>query len=134
MSVYTAPTYTQKEGKKGEKRKRGPRNSMNSLYKVTTSPPQFQFLKMMKEDLTLERSCDAELNLQLCSVRYVHTKRFLSELLAFLDHFNVLFTSLQVINTLFHLLDSISNYLSFQLLDSIPHYYISCFNFQFNLS
>eukprot|EP00116_Pleurobrachia_bachei_P008052 sb/3468314/ len=57
---------------------------------------QFELRKYKAEDKNLERSCDSTLQLHLSSIRYVHTKRFLAETLAFLDHFMTLDTSLQV--------------------------------------
>ena len=69
---------------------------------VTMSPDllmnysQFDFKKCTKEDRELLREYDSSLTLHMSSIRYVHTKRFLAETLAFLDHFIVLDTSLQV--------------------------------------
>ena len=61
---------------------------------------QFDFKKYTKEDRELAREYDSSLTLHMSAIRYVHTKRFLAETLAFLDHFMVLDTSLQVLNTL----------------------------------
>ena len=58
---------------------------------------QFDFKKYKTEDRELARGCDSSLLLHMSAIRYVHTKRFLAETLAFLDHFIVLDTSLQVI-------------------------------------
>ena len=36
------------------------------------------------------RECDMRLKLRMASVRYIHTQRFVSETLAFVQHFNQL--------------------------------------------
>ena len=65
-------------------------------YSPSLISPQFDFKKCTKEDRELLREYDSSLTLHMSSIRYVHTKRFLAETLAFLDHFIVLDTSLQV--------------------------------------
>ncbi|XP_070561460.1 LOW QUALITY PROTEIN: intermembrane lipid transfer protein VPS13D-like [Ptychodera flava] len=48
----------------------------------------FDIFKYGQDDIYLARECDVKVKLRMSSVRYVHTHRFQSEIVAFFEHFN----------------------------------------------
>ncbi|KAG7323558.1 hypothetical protein KOW79_013260 [Hemibagrus wyckioides] len=50
----------------------------------------FNILKYGEPDPFLERECDIKVSLQMASVQYVHTQRFQTEVVAFIQHFTQL--------------------------------------------
>ncbi|KAK3737381.1 hypothetical protein QZH41_011519 [Actinostola sp. cb2023] len=48
---------------------------------------RFEYIKYDDPDLSLQRDNDMSLSLRMSSVQYVHTKRFITELIAFCQHF-----------------------------------------------
>ncbi|MCJ8741597.1 hypothetical protein PDJAM_G00072560 [Pangasius djambal] len=50
----------------------------------------FNILKYGEPDPFLERECDMKVSLQMASVQYVHTQRFQTEVVAFIQHFTQL--------------------------------------------
>ncbi|GLH07616.1 Vacuolar protein sorting-associated protein 13D [Gryllus bimaculatus] len=50
----------------------------------------FHMIRYLKDDPTLQRECDSRLSLEMSSVIYVHTRRFVAELQAFFYRFSQL--------------------------------------------
>ena len=98
------------------------------MYRFTTTGDQaltFEIFKYGRPDPDMERPWDISARVEMTSVRYLHTMRFLKEMLAFCSHFPQLIDAFQRMKAMAqgNLVSSIIDFLVLVRFSTTAHLY-----------